>query len=790
MKLLLLTLILLISQNLFAQSSLEFFNSLPDEVKEQILADEENDFNPVEIQDSLYSETENDNNEEEQPKEKLEAFFGYSFFNKSSITNTPILDLPLQSDYIIGFNDELEILLSGNVNKLIKLRVDLSGNILIPEIGSISVLNLNLSEANAKIGNLVDETYISTKSNLSITKPSLKKISVIGSVKNPGTYLVNPFVSLSEAIKYADGLAENASIRNIRVLKQDGSSKSFDLYNFLIFGDRSTDTSLQNGDTVLIDATSNFVDIEGEILRPHTYEYLPTDSVNDLLAFSQGLKNSANSDSIFINTLVDNVIETFRVTKDELISDKKIESLNVGSIVSVAKKNVFVRGDSVSNGYFNYNEGDSLEGFLNNLSFSNKIYPFYFLLSQDLGKGLQTEYYNLSLADPVSYKDIKLAQNVNIEFFSKDQIFQLNELNDQANIIEENFSKNLSQNPFIEDLDLRSELNISNEEYSEWERLKNVLPADRISIVSVGEISLSLPLAGRITPQSIYEYLGLNIDVDISMVSVSTREKIELEAYTKPFNSYNVLSLTFPPKQNQTLKVKISGSITSPGTYIVPLKTSLDDLYDIAGGFVDGASFKGIVLARETIKELERKALKGAKRVIMDSIATQQSSAIALGNDANFDMSLFTNLVDESNVTGRVTGDFRPDSISASQTILQNGDEIFIPSAITTITVTGEVLNPITTGFEDNSTYEDYIEAAGGFTSFADRGSIYVIKSNGTSIRYSKGFFERNQYPEPGDTIVIPRDYNQLNGLPLVSVATKVISDIAFAAASLNSLSN
>ena len=32
------------------------------------------------------------------------------------------------------------------------------------------------------------------------------------------------------------------------------------------------------------------------------------------------------------------------------------------------------------------------------------------------------------------------------------------------------------------------------------------------------------------------------------------------------------------------------------------------------------------------------------------------------------------------------------------------------------MTVTGEVLNPITTGFEIDSTYEDYIEAAGGLT--------------------------------------------------------------------------
>ena len=50
----------------------------------------------------------------------------------------------------------------------------------------------------------------------------------------------------------------------------------------------------------------------------------------------------------------------------------------------------------------------------------------------------------------------------------------------------------------------------------------------------------------------------------------------------------------------------------------------------------------------------------------------------------------------------------------------------------------------------------------------------------------------RDDIPDfsPGDTIVVPRDLNQLEGLPLVSVATKIISDIAFSAASLNVLKN
>ena len=42
----------------------------------------------------------------------------------------------------------------------------------------------------------------------------------------------------------------------------------------------------------------------------------------------------------------------------------------------------------------------------------------------------------------------------------------------------------------------------------------------------------------------------------------------------------------------------------------------------------------------------------------------------------------------------------------------------------------------------------------------------------------------REVYPYPGDTIVVPRDIG-VGGIALVSVATKIISDIAFSAACL-----
>ncbi len=44
--------------------------------------------------------------------------------------------------------------------------------------------------------------------------------------------------------------------------------------------------------------------------------------------------------------------------------------------------------------------------------------------------------------------------------------------------------------------------------------------------------------------------------------------------------------------------------------------------------------------------------------------------------------------------------------------------------------------------------------------------------------------------PMPGDSLIIPRNLEKLNAIPLISTSVKIISDIAFAAASLNVLRN
>ena len=67
-----LALLLLLPLNNFAQSSLDYFNSLPEEIQNQITEGESN-FETLQIEDTLSDEA------EELVKE---PFYGYNFFNK------------------------------------------------------------------------------------------------------------------------------------------------------------------------------------------------------------------------------------------------------------------------------------------------------------------------------------------------------------------------------------------------------------------------------------------------------------------------------------------------------------------------------------------------------------------------------------------------------------------------------------------------------------------------------------------------------------------------------------
>ena len=323
-----------------------------------------------------------------------ESKFGFDFFESNPVTNTPVTDLPMGGEYIISYADSLKITLTGKLNRSYDLKVSLGGTILIPEIGEIMIVGETIFSAERKINNLIKESYIGTTSFLEVVEASLRKISIVGSVQNPGTYLVNPFATVSESIKYAGGLTENASLRTVKISNPNRKEeKIIDLYDLLINGDRTSDVSLQNGDTISVSAAQNFVKIFGSVNRPMIYELLTGDSLDYILKFAQGAKFDADIENISATVLDKKIFITQTLGVEYKHDGKYIREINVPSFSFSDSLRMYVEGTPVSNGFFKYDKGEKLANFIEQLNFSEDVYPFFFKFKQsEKKKGKRTSF--------------------------------------------------------------------------------------------------------------------------------------------------------------------------------------------------------------------------------------------------------------------------------------------------------------------------------------------------------------------------------------------------------------
>ena len=120
---------------------------------------------------------------------------------------------------------------------------------------------------------------------------------------------------------YSGGISEIGTLRNIKLIRNNGDEYSFDLYELLIRGDRSNDISIEAGDTILINAANKFVEISGEVNRPAIYELLPSETLKDIIEFSLGFSANANKTNISISNLDIDSASIVQATTDSLSYD-------------------------------------------------------------------------------------------------------------------------------------------------------------------------------------------------------------------------------------------------------------------------------------------------------------------------------------------------------------------------------------------------------------------------------------------------------------------------------------
>ena len=456
--------------------------------------------------------------------------YGYDFFSSMPTSLLAVGDLPLPNDYKISLRDQFTVILSGKKDAIFNLNVKLDGTILFPELGAISVAGLSFQEVKDQLTQLIQQSYIGVNIDVSMQNLSAKKITIVGAVQTPGTYLVNPFSSITSALAYSGGISEIGSLRDIKLLRNNQEVFSFDLYDLLIKGDRSKDITIEAGDTLLINAASQFVEINGAVKRPGIYEILEGEILEDIVDFALGFTQTANKSNISVSFLDLNKAAIVKKNTDNLNqSIKNALNVQVFNYLNDETANIQVLGAVEQPGFYDIKKYKNLEDLIANLKFVD-VYPWLGILEQFDENKLIKSSILFNLNDPSTYNFVELLPNSRVHF---------------ANINKRSFEVSEMTEDLIKDYELT---------------------------INHKQGTFKMPVYGKFSVNSFVDLLGLDMsDVDEIATYISPLEDIVVNDNYKDmqFTASKFNTINFRSPENNLISVSINGAVEFPGTYIL-----------------------------------------------------------------------------------------------------------------------------------------------------------------------------------------------------------------------------
>ena len=218
----------------------------------------------------------------------------------------PAESLPLvPPDYIVKPGDELLLTIWGSVDADLRLVVDRAGRISIPRVGPVLVSGVRYADLPAQISQRVGQVFRNFQLSVSLGQLRGLRIYVTGFVAKPGSYSVNSLATAVQGLMKAGGPSAAGSFRNIEIRRGNQRLAGFDLYEFLLGGDRSADRTLQADDVIHVGPVGTQVALIGSVNRPAIFELKPGEAVVDLLRMAGGFSAVADRSRLSVERLDD-----------------------------------------------------------------------------------------------------------------------------------------------------------------------------------------------------------------------------------------------------------------------------------------------------------------------------------------------------------------------------------------------------------------------------------------------------------------------------------------------------
>jgi polysaccharide export outer membrane protein len=728
--------------------------------------------------------------------------FGYDLFERDPSTFSPVTNVPVPADYVVGSGDQLQVQLYGSQNRTLPLTVDRDGRVNFPELGPINVAGQRFSSVKEDIEQRVARQMLGVKASVSMGDTRSIRVFVLGEAQVPGSYTISGLGTMTSALYAAGGIKRVGSLRDVQLKRGGIIVRHLDLYDLLIRGDTTDDAKLLPGDVVFIPSLGETASIEGEIHRPAIYEIRPGATVAELVKLAGGMTPDADQAQGELTRIDEHgerrvVAVSLKAVESSAQPLRNGDLLRVTRLIPTLDAGVRIQGDVYTPGAVAWHEGIKLTDVLPSV---DELRPdadlHYVLIRREAPPVRHIEAVSADLAAALANPN----SGANVPLMARDTITVFDMQSDRSRVL----------GPLIEELQRQAGFSQPSPLVHIDGRVKvpGGYPLEsgmRVSDLIRAGGSLDDSAYGGLAELARYQIVDGQsrqtqvIDIDLAAVR---RGETAANILLQPFDALSIKEISLWGEQEEVI---LAGQVRFPGAYAIKHGETLKSVLARAGGLTEFAFPEGSVFTRVELQQREQQQLDFLGQRMQTDIATmalQASAASQLnGQGANPSASLAIGQtllaqLKTSRAIGRLVIDL-PRVISESMgseddVVLRNGDQLLVPRYQQEVTVIGEVQSVTSHLYRSDLTRTDYIALSGGMTIHADASKIYVVRANGSVVANTGGFFRINSTAvkiHPGDTIVVPLDTERLPPLPMWQAITQILYNIAVSVAAVHSLS-
>jgi protein involved in polysaccharide export with SLBB domain len=294
---------------------------------------------------------------------KMLPIYGAMLFRNPPSTFAPLNLVPVTPDYVIGPGDELRIQVWGQVTLNGRYTVDRTGNIYIPQVGTLQVAGLPFAQVQEHLKSQMARVFRNFDLNVNMGQLRSIQVFVVGQARRPGNYTISSLSTLTNALFATGGPLPQGSMRHIQLKRSGKVVVDFDLYDLLERGDKTNDVQLLPGDVIYIPPVGPQVAVAGSVKAPAIYELKTArdTTVNDVLELAAGLTNVASGAKLRLERVDERHLRSMIEVpldaqgKATLLQDGDLLELN--AVVGQYKDAITLRGNVANPGRYAWKSG-------------------------------------------------------------------------------------------------------------------------------------------------------------------------------------------------------------------------------------------------------------------------------------------------------------------------------------------------------------------------------------------------------------------------------------------------